>query len=203
MDPAAAANEALAEECLRASAFVYAESRKRLREQQALEGEPLREVKRAAMSMNRAVAEYIKRARAREDRLLVELHLLRQAAERDATDRDANRARIYEVLRRNFESGHADDEAPPGKPGEAWPPTAHHKVVQKRVGSCEAREDGEGEQAREGLWMLRAEYSRGWESLRRQQVDQDEQESQVGHAHGRREQLQRKWQETCQEGPFM
>ena len=109
MDAAAAANEALAEECLRASAFVYAESRKRLREQQALEGEPLREVKRAAMSMNRAVAEYIKRARAREDRLLVELHLLRQAAERDATDRDANRARIYEVLRRNFESGHADD----------------------------------------------------------------------------------------------
>ena len=51
--------------------------------------------------------------------------------------------------------------------------------------------------------MLRAEYSRGWESLRRQQVDQDEQESQVGHTHGRREQLQRKGQETCQEGPFM
>ena len=42
------------------------------------------------------------------------------------------------------ESGHADDEAPPGKPGEAWPPAAHHKVVQQRVGSCEAREDGEG-----------------------------------------------------------
>ena len=98
MDPAAAANEALAEECLRASAFVYAESRKRLRERAALEGEPLREVKRAAMSMNKSVAEYVKRARAREDRLLVELHLLRQAAQRDATDRDANRARVYEAL---------------------------------------------------------------------------------------------------------
>ena len=112
MDPAAAANEALAEECLRASAFVYAESRKRLREAQPLEGEPLREVKRAAMSMNKSVAEYVKRARAREDRLLVELHLLRQASERDATDRDANRARVYEALRRSSaEGGHGDEGA--------------------------------------------------------------------------------------------
>ena len=111
MDPAAAANEALAEECLRASAFVYAESRKRLREAQPLEGEPLREVKRAAMSMNKSVAEYVKRARAREDRLLVELHLLRQAAQRDATDRDANRARVYETLRRSAEGGHGDEGA--------------------------------------------------------------------------------------------
>ena len=41
----------------------------------------------------------------------MELHLLRQAAQRDATDRDANRARVYETLRRSAEAGGGDEGA--------------------------------------------------------------------------------------------
>ena len=104
MDLATASNEELVEECLRMSAYVYGESRERLRAQQPLELDDLLEIKRAAARMNRSFAQYVKRARAREDRLLVELHLLRQASKRDATDRDANRARVYEMLRERGDS---------------------------------------------------------------------------------------------------
>ena len=99
MEVDTASNEALVEECLRTSAYVYGESRKHLRAQQPLDLDALLEIKRAAARMNRSFTQYVKRARAREDRLLVELHLLRQASQRDATDRDANRARVYEMLR--------------------------------------------------------------------------------------------------------
>ena len=104
MDLAAAANEFLAEECLRASAFVYAESRKRLRGRSRSRASVA--VPSAATSMNKSVAEYVG-ARAREDWLLVELHLLRQF-QRDATDRDANRARLRATGRSAAEGGHGD-----------------------------------------------------------------------------------------------
>ena len=56
-------------------------------------------VRKHALAINRAL-QYVKIANERENRLLVEIHLLRQAAHRDGIDRDANRARIYEYLRR-------------------------------------------------------------------------------------------------------
>ena len=79
MDLATASNEELVEECLRMSAYVHGESRKRLRAQQPLELDDLLEIKRAAARMNRSFAQYVKRARAREDRLLVELRVVLQA----------------------------------------------------------------------------------------------------------------------------
>ena len=57
-------------------------------------------VRKHALAINRALLQYVKIANERENRLLVEIHLLRQAAHRDGIDRDANRARIYEYLRR-------------------------------------------------------------------------------------------------------
>ena len=65
MDLATASNEELVEECLRMSAYVYGESRGRLRAQQPLELDGLLEIKRAAARMNRSFAQYVKRARAR------------------------------------------------------------------------------------------------------------------------------------------
>lgn len=60
----------------------------------------LRTIRKKALAVNQAVYQYVKVANERENRLLVEIHLLRQAAHRDNIDRDANRARIYEYLRR-------------------------------------------------------------------------------------------------------
>ena len=60
----------------------------------------MKTIRKKALAVNRAVFQYVKAASERENRLLVEIHLLRQAAHRDNIDRDANRARIYEYLRR-------------------------------------------------------------------------------------------------------
>ena len=68
----------------------------------------LKTIRKQALAVNRAVFRYVKVANERENRLLVEIHLLRQAAHRDNIDRDANRARIYEYLRRY----RVDDDRP-------------------------------------------------------------------------------------------
>jgi hypothetical protein len=68
----------------------------------------LKTIRKQALAVNRAVFRYVKMANERENRLLVEIHLLRQAAHRDNIDRDANRARIYEYLRRY----RVDDDRP-------------------------------------------------------------------------------------------
>ena len=93
--------DALVEQGLRASAVVFSQAKKRLRSNsETIEADDLKEIKRAAVSMNTSFTRYVKLAREREDRLLIELHLLRHAVQRDATDRDANRARVYEMLRK-------------------------------------------------------------------------------------------------------
>ena len=60
----------------------------------------LRTIRKQSLAMNDAFSKYVKQATIRENRFLVEIHLLRQAAHKDAIDRDANRARVYEYLRR-------------------------------------------------------------------------------------------------------
>jgi hypothetical protein len=59
-------------------------------------------LKRAGLAMNQAITRLVQARNAREDRYIIELHLLRQILQREATDRDANRARVYETLRKNL-----------------------------------------------------------------------------------------------------
>ena len=95
-----AAECALVETGLRASAFIYGETRKRVREKdEHVNVEDLKAVKKAALEMNQSFAQYVKHTRAQMDRLLLELHMMRQAVQREATDRDANRARVFDLLR--------------------------------------------------------------------------------------------------------
>ena len=108
------ASDTLIDQGLQASAAIYDLTYNRLKTLDktattaTLPREDLRKIKKASLSMNRAFSQYVKACHARENRLLVELHLLRHAAQRDAVDRDANRARVYEYLR----SYRARDDAP-------------------------------------------------------------------------------------------
>ena len=61
--------------------------------------EKLTELKRAGMSMNRALTRFAKECFATENRLLLEIHMLRGIMKRECTDRDANRARVFELFR--------------------------------------------------------------------------------------------------------
>lgn len=74
-------------------------------------------LRRAGLAMNQAITRLTQARNAREDRYIVELHLLRQILQREATDRDANRARVYEMLRKNLTA--TDDAA-----SVATPPVA-------------------------------------------------------------------------------
>lgn len=91
----------LVETGLRASSYIFAQTKKRIRENDTkIDMEDLKAVKKAALDMNVAFTQFVKASREREDRLLLELHLMRQASARDAIDRDANRARVFDLLRR-------------------------------------------------------------------------------------------------------
>jgi len=57
-------------------------------------------LKRAAIAMNNSLTRVLKKTNAVEDRLLLEIHLIRQTMAKELTDRDANRARVYEQFRR-------------------------------------------------------------------------------------------------------
>jgi hypothetical protein len=91
----------LVETGLRASSYIFGQTKKRIRENDTtIDMDDLKAVKKAALDMNVAFTQFVKAAREREDRLLLELHLMRQASARDAIDRDANRARVFDLLRR-------------------------------------------------------------------------------------------------------
>lgn len=62
--------------------------------------EELVELKKAALAMNRSITRFAKEAFAAENRLLLEVHMLRGIMKRENTDRDANRARVYEFFRK-------------------------------------------------------------------------------------------------------
>jgi len=93
-------DDAIIDAGLKASTFIYSEVKRRIRDRDDhIDGETLKELKRAALKANVSFARYVKLARAREDRLLVELHLLRDASERDRVDQEANRARVFNLIR--------------------------------------------------------------------------------------------------------
>jgi len=56
-------------------------------------------LRRAAVVCNQSLGTIVKSARAREDRLIVEQHLMRQTAQRDRTDFQAHRARVLDRMR--------------------------------------------------------------------------------------------------------
>lgn len=102
----------LVEAGLKASSFIFQETKKRLRaKDECVKLEDLRRVKKAALDMNTSFTQYVKHSRAQLDRLLLELHLMRQATDRDRVDRDANRARIFELLRQYRAEDHAAGSA--------------------------------------------------------------------------------------------
>ena len=69
-------------------------------------------LRKAGVGMNNALTRIVKKANATEDRLLLEQHLMRQAMAKEGTDRDANRARVYELLRR-YQPGEEDGTTAP------------------------------------------------------------------------------------------
>lgn len=89
---------------LDASSAVFERARALLKSSQsetlAVRRADAKAIRKEALAMNRAFCQYVKRCHERENRLLVELHLVRQAAYRDGVNRDAHRARVYEFLRR-------------------------------------------------------------------------------------------------------
>ena len=104
--------DALIDAGLKASTFIYSEIKMRIRNRDdQIDCETLKELKRAALKANVAFARYVKLARAREDRLLLELHLLRDASERDRVDQEANRARVYNMFRSYRAEGGASSVA--------------------------------------------------------------------------------------------
>jgi len=69
--------------------------------------EQLTELRRAGLAMNRSLTRFAKEAFEIENRLLLEVHMLRGIMKRENTDRDANRARVFELFRRY---SHGDDD---------------------------------------------------------------------------------------------
>lgn len=69
-------------------------------------------LRKAGVGMNNALTRIVKKTNAAEDRLILEQHLMRQTMARENTDRDANRARVYEQLRR-YQPGDEDGTTAP------------------------------------------------------------------------------------------
>ncbi len=62
--------------------------------------EELMTVKRASASMNRALTALVRESHEAENRLTLELHMLRGIMKREHIDREANRERVFELFRR-------------------------------------------------------------------------------------------------------
>jgi hypothetical protein len=60
----------------------------------------LTDMKKAAAAMNRSLTALVRESHEAENRLTLELHMLRGIMRREHTDRDANRARVFELFRR-------------------------------------------------------------------------------------------------------
>jgi len=57
-------------------------------------------IKKAAAAMNRALTALVRESHHEENRMTLELHMLRSIMKREHTDREANRARVFELFRR-------------------------------------------------------------------------------------------------------
>jgi len=58
------------------------------------------QIKKAAATMNRSLTALVRESHDAENRLTLELHMLRGIMQREHTDREANRARVFELFRR-------------------------------------------------------------------------------------------------------
>ena len=96
----------LVKECLDSSVQIFEQARAIVKRSCDKHGkirtlpDEIRTIRKRALLMNRSFFSYVKSVTERENRLLVEIHLLRQAVNRDNVDRDANHARVYEFLRK-------------------------------------------------------------------------------------------------------
>jgi len=78
------------------------------------------DIKKASAAMNRALTALVRESHDAENRLTLELHMLRGIMQREHTDREANRARVFELFRRyNGVSG--SGSAGGGDDGAAFP----------------------------------------------------------------------------------
>ena len=69
-------------------------------EKLALTKDELVVIKKSAAAMNRALTALVRESHAEENRMTLELHMLRSIMKREHTDREANRARVFELFRR-------------------------------------------------------------------------------------------------------
>ena len=69
----------------------------------------LSDMKKAAAAMNRSLTALVRESHDAENRLTLEMHMLRGIMQREHTDRDANRARVFELFRRYTCSTGGDD----------------------------------------------------------------------------------------------
>ena len=81
------------------------------------------DVRKAAASMNRALTALVRESHERENRLTLELHMLRGIMQREHTDREANRARVFELFRRY---GASDEAAASGAAAASSSAAAGH-----------------------------------------------------------------------------
>lgn len=77
----------------------------------ALSRAELVQIKKAAAAMNRSLTALVRESHHAENRLTLELHMLRGIMQRDHTDREANRARVFELFRR-YNGGGGDTDTP-------------------------------------------------------------------------------------------
>lgn len=99
-------------------------------------------IKKAAAAMNRALTALVRESHAEENRMTLELHMLRSIMKREHTDREANRARVFELFRRySGEEGSTLASAPQSSAsGNANPlnaPSAAAVAVDKALASLE------------------------------------------------------------------
>lgn len=62
----------------------------------------LSSMRKAAAAMNRALTALVRESHDAENRLTLELHMLRGIMKRESIDRDANRARVFEMFRQHI-----------------------------------------------------------------------------------------------------
>ena len=78
----------------------------------------LKKIKKQASKINKSTALYARELFKRENRFLIEAHILRAAIRRDTTDRDATRSAIYTLLRDKYAQQSAEHAASSSKDAE-------------------------------------------------------------------------------------
>ncbi len=100
-------------------------------------------MKKASVAMNRALTALVRESHSAENRLTLELHMLRGIMKREHIDREANRARVFEMFRRyngTDDGALAPASAVAGASNNSNPlsaPSAAAVAVDKALGSLE------------------------------------------------------------------